>query len=156
MGQYHKPVNLDKREFLDPHALGDGLKLYEQAASREGVCAAVCMLLAASNGRGGGDFPDAPGVIGRWVGDRVVWVGDYAEPGDVPGFNAPAIYAACRDVPTDGWTDITPLVARALERTFQFTFAGEGWRHRHEVGDDEPCRYCAPPRHTKRATEAAS
>ena len=28
-GQYYLPVNLDKGEYLDPHKLGDGLKLME-------------------------------------------------------------------------------------------------------------------------------
>ena len=31
MGQYHYTVNLDKKEYLVPHKLGDGLKLLEQA-----------------------------------------------------------------------------------------------------------------------------
>jgi hypothetical protein len=33
MGQYHVVVNLTKREFIHPHKLGSGLKLWEQIAS---------------------------------------------------------------------------------------------------------------------------
>ena len=59
MGQHHRLVNMDRREFLDCHALGDGLKLAEQVSSGPGgVASALLVLLAASNGRGGGDLPD--------------------------------------------------------------------------------------------------
>lgn len=30
MGQYYKPVNLDKREYIHPHSIGNGLKMLEQ------------------------------------------------------------------------------------------------------------------------------
>lgn len=135
MGQYHMPVNLDKKEFLHPHKLGDGLKLWEQAGSSQGTAAAVLILLSASNGRGGGDFKEHP-VIGRWVGDRVAWIGDYAEPEDLPGaFDAEAVAQAVHtDKPAAGWKDISMLVAKVLEREYGFKFAGKGWRHRHENG----------------------
>ena len=35
MGQYWKAVNLDKREFVHPHRLGCGLKLWEQLAKSQ-------------------------------------------------------------------------------------------------------------------------
>ena len=38
MGQYWLPVNLDKREFVNPHKLGAGLKLWEQLANHPGTC----------------------------------------------------------------------------------------------------------------------
>lgn len=110
MGQYHLTVNLDKREFLDPHKLGDGLKLWEQLNSQGGVMAALHILLACSNGRGGGDLhrtlkrdgvsyeePEAPEWVGRWAGDRIAVVGDYAEDGDLaPEHNADLVYDLCR------------------------------------------------------------
>lgn len=105
MGQYHMAVNLDKREFLYSHEVGDGLKLMEQAMSGPGgIGSALILLLAVSNGetgRGGGDFHVAGfgDVIGRWGGDRIAIVGDYAEdedldlrPSDPP---ASAIYGLC-------------------------------------------------------------
>jgi hypothetical protein len=99
MGQYHVSVNLDKREYIHPHALGDGLKLVEQAGSGPGgVGSALNLLLAASNGYGGGDFgaPDPNGVVGRWAGDRIAIVGDYAEPGDLaPEHEAELVYDLC-------------------------------------------------------------
>jgi hypothetical protein len=95
MGQYYMIVNLDKREFLNPHKLGSGLKLWEMANTCT-IAPALLALLACSNGRGGGDFEEDP-IIGRWVGDRVVIVGDYAESGDIPGIEHPEIiYALCK------------------------------------------------------------
>jgi len=95
MGQYYMIVNLDKREFLNPHKLGSGLKLWEMANTCT-IAPALLALLACSNGRGGGDF-EADSIIGRWVGDRVVVVGDYSEPGDIPGIEQPeVIYALCK------------------------------------------------------------
>ena len=95
MGQYHMPCNLDKREFLNPHVLGDGLKLLEFACSAEGTMTGLALLLAVSNGRGGGDLQVANNeranlleshIIGRWAGDRLAIIGDYHEPEDVLGF----------------------------------------------------------------------
>ena len=120
MGQYHYTVNLDKREFLNPYKLGDGLKLYEQINSPGGVPSALFILLACSNGRGGGDFNFdtyefvgekcyrmpregcedllelATRWVGHWAGDRVAVVGDYAELDDLrPGDDADVIYDLC-------------------------------------------------------------
>lgn len=81
MGQYHLLVNLDKREFVHPHYLGDGLKAWEQFASGSGgTASAAVFLMVCPEPRGGGDFHEE--IAGRWHGDRVVWVGDYAEPDD--------------------------------------------------------------------------
>lgn len=96
MGQYHLTVNLDRREFLMPHTLGDGLKLIEQTTNPDpGLMTALHILLACSNGRGGGDLSNHP-LVGRWTGDRIAVVGDYAEQPDIPGCDASAIYAQCR------------------------------------------------------------
>lgn len=92
MGQYHMTVNLDKREFINPHGLGDGLKLWEQVGGPGGVGSALIVLLAASNGRGGGDFStEYPDLVGRWAGDRIAIVGDYAEVGDLPAGTMPEV-----------------------------------------------------------------
>lgn len=100
MGQYFKLVNLDKREFVDPHKLGVGLKQWEQLAGRPGTAAAAIVLLSAQREmRGGGDLdPEQPGgkVIGSWAGDRVALIGDYAEADDLPARNkAELIYSLC-------------------------------------------------------------
>jgi hypothetical protein len=97
MGQYWKTVNLDKREFICPHKLGGGLKLWEQVNNPPGTPVALFILTAAMpEPRGGGDLKPHP-AIGRWAGDRIATVGDYAEDGDLPQSKLPAgvLYVLC-------------------------------------------------------------
>lgn len=109
MGQYHLITNLDRREFLHPHGLGHGLKLWEFIPSGIGPMQALGLLLACSNNRGGGDFsskwhgqgedlsPEVTDFIGRWAGDRIAIVGDCAQDGDTgrPYDEAEDIYSLC-------------------------------------------------------------
>ena len=98
MGQYWKTVNLDKREFICPHKLGGGMKLWEQANNLPGTPVALFILTAAMPvPRGGGDFKPHP-AIGRWAGDRIATVGDYAEDDDLPKSPIPAgvLYTLCQ------------------------------------------------------------
>lgn len=83
MGQYYVIVNLDKKEFLDPHLFGDGAKLLEFGLGGL-TMAGLAVLLATSNGMGGGDLdleeaddPEILSVPGRWAGYRIAVVGDY-------------------------------------------------------------------------------
>jgi hypothetical protein len=92
MGQYHFVANMDKREFLHPHRFGDGLKLMEFGGSGGGTMLGLAVLLACSNDRGGGDLhvdesttvgeAIAKHVVGRWAGDQIAIIGDYASDGD--------------------------------------------------------------------------
>jgi hypothetical protein len=81
MGQYHEIYNVDKKERINPHAIDNGLKLYEQVGRINTSATALFALVANSNGRGGGDFPKHD-YIGRWAGDRILVQGDYSEPTD--------------------------------------------------------------------------
>lgn len=154
MGQYHYAVNLDKREFIHPHKLGCGLKLVEQLGGKGGTGSALVVLLAASSGRGGGDFQsdnwsakeNPEGIVGRWAGDRIALVGDYGVDGDLrPEDAAGSIYARCRseddedeaadeaaddpDAVKGPWfVDITAKVADVLEREAECIYIGDGWR----------------------------
>lgn len=106
MGQYYEIYNLDKRELITPHSIGNGAKLIEFGSSLTSM--ALCLLLANSNGKGGGDiyidkeyglnlkpepftkekqvaYEALQSVSGRWAGDRIVIQGDYAKEGE-PGF----------------------------------------------------------------------
>lgn len=82
MGQYHKVYNKTKNECLNAHKFGQGLKLVEQIGFEGSVADVLFLLLANSNGRGGGDFEDHD-IIGRWAGDEIVVQGDYSDPDDV-------------------------------------------------------------------------
>ena len=157
MGQYWIPVNLDKHEYIHPHKLGSGLKLGEQIGTHPGTAAALVALLAAMPyRRGGGDIHEDEGVVGRWAGDRVVFIGDYAEDGDIPGFDdvpASLIYGLCREMTqeerlrhahsmldnghedsvgtylsTPQWEDISDQVTGYLETELGGKYDGDGWR----------------------------
>jgi hypothetical protein len=56
MGQYYLIVNVDKREYLDPHKFGEGAKLMEFGHSQSSILLALTVLLSNGNGRGGGDI----------------------------------------------------------------------------------------------------
>lgn len=81
MGQYHKVYNLDQKQYIHAHRIGNGLKLMEQVGHDKSTASALFLLLANSNGRGGGDARPHP-LIGAWAGDRVLVQGDYAESKD--------------------------------------------------------------------------
>ena len=78
MGQYHKLINITKKEFVVGHDIGINLKHYEQIGF-EGSMADVlyCLMIAQGNdNRGGGDVSGHK-FIGHWPGDQVAIVGDY-------------------------------------------------------------------------------
>lgn len=87
MGQYHSVYNLDKKERIHAHDINNGLKLMEQVGWGRCTASAVWLLLANSNGRGGGDAPEHA-LIGHWAGDRLLVQGDYAQEGD-PAYTSP-------------------------------------------------------------------
>ena len=134
MGQYHLVVNLDKREFLHPHQLGDGLKAREHGGSACRTMAALNYLLTCSckgGARGGGDYcydtKDCE-LIGSWAGDRIAIVGDYAEPDDLPAeFKAESIYDRCLDETTPAFKDISDKMRPILEREYGVEFYQHEW-----------------------------
>jgi len=81
MGQYFLIVNETKQEYLHPHKLGCGLKLWEICANNQiGVLA---YLLRKSDQTGGGDIngiEEHPNA-GRWAFDSIVVIGDYDSSG---------------------------------------------------------------------------
>ena len=113
MGQYHYICNMDKKEYLDPHAFGDGLKLMEFGWSSRGTLTALAVLLSEQNGRGGGDAHEAADTptSGRWVGDRIAIVGDYfdGEKDAVGGADNP-----WKSDGYDEWNDISQAVIATL------------------------------------------
>lgn len=163
MGQYWKLVNLDKKEYVHPHNLGTGLKLWEQLANHPGTGAALVVLCAAMpEARGGGDLdldknwhgterdeamakkeidggtpgpmPEAyPAIakrtIGRWAGNRIALIGDYAQDGDLPlteeDPSPQQIYAACAE---EKWTDVSKDVSAVIEHELQGKYTGDGWK----------------------------
>lgn len=128
MGQYHVLVNYDKQEVVHPHAIGLGLKQWEHIGFKGGTLAdALYILTMTSPDRGGGDLP-LTHVSGRWVGDRVMVVGDYTDDADIPTIeNAGLLYA----VAESDYRDISDMVGRALGTVFGFDIEGDnGWKKR--------------------------
>ena len=102
MGQYHYICNIDKMEYLDPQKFGDGLKLLEHRYVLDGLG----VLLAASAGKGGGDYATSK-FVGRWAGDRIATIGDYFDEND-------PLYSSIQSTPFNdesSWTDISGPVA---------------------------------------------
>jgi hypothetical protein len=128
-------ANLTKREFIDPHRLGCGLKFWEQIANHPGTGSALLILLAGTRqSRGGGDLDSEAEVIGRWAGDFVVLAGDYAEDDDIPNSPVPMsqVYGLCRGQDEEGegepFTDISDQVAAVIEKELGGRYEGDGWR----------------------------
>lgn len=154
IGQYHYVVNADKREYLMPHRLGDGLKLMEFGNSAGGVMTGLAILLAVSNGRGGGDLLHESELIGSWGGDRIAIVGDYAEDTDLPTSFDPepgTIYGRCLGKgETVGpeinpalpiYRDISADVRKLIEADGLYRFKGtSGWIERIDVWEEKQAK----------------
>lgn len=135
MGQYHILVNLDKREFVDPHALGLGLKQMEHLSTSQfqqvaSLSDALYFLVMTSPDRGGGDF-EQTAISGQWAGDRCVILGDYTDDSDLPYYiGAGSLYEQISENAHGEWVDISEVVAEALGDVFGFRMEGDGWKRR--------------------------
>jgi hypothetical protein len=116
MGQYHLLVNLDKKQKVEPHELGLGVKQWEHLGEFNGTLAdAMYLLCMTSPARGGGDLPATP-MSGAWTGDRVVILGDYTQDSDLPNVpNAKNLYHEADKT----YDDVSHDVARSLEMAFK-------------------------------------
>lgn len=111
MGQYYYIVNLDAKQYLRPHAFNDGAKLMEFGQSGKGTMGGLAILLANSNGRGGGDLRSENPIVGSWAGNRIVIAGDYAELGDPAETEKENLYHQCS---SGKFEDISLKVLEAL------------------------------------------
>ena len=125
MGQYYRIINIDRQEYITPHAFGDGAKLLEFANASCGTMSALALLLAASNERetraAGEARTGTPDIVGRWSGDRIVLVGDWAQ--------GPEQFQNVREASyeDDSWEDISDRVlAVMLEQPFIARYRAEG------------------------------
>lgn len=140
MGQYHILVNFTKREFVNPHSLGNGAKLLENVGFNTSLSSALFMLMAVSNNRGGGDFRAEDNynrtakkrkVIGSWGGDCVAVIGDYYDEGDV--VNPPNIPELDEDTNVysyvrDNFKDITGDIRRLFTLEFDAKYKKETYK----------------------------
>lgn len=117
MGQYYVIASLDQKEFIDPRAFGSGVKLMEFSMDGSSVMTGLAVLLASSNGQGGGDLhlpadSEWDDIPGRWTGQRIVVAGDYDEREGSPGNG---VYQRC------GTENPIEALANTLEPTGMFT-----------------------------------
>jgi hypothetical protein len=76
------------------------------------------VLVMSSPAGGGGDFPHTE-ISGRWVGDRVVIVGDYTHKDAIPNITgADAIYSLAQAQ----YVNITSEVRTAFEKIFNIAY----------------------------------
>lgn len=125
MGQYHAIYNLDKQEVVFPHDIGLGAKQREHTGHTASLSDMMYILTTCSPMRGGGDFVAEVmrDFIGRWAGDRVVVIGDYAEQSDLPDLD----FATLAD-----FTNISGKARAFILEVYNITFTLDdyGWvRH---------------------------
>lgn len=135
MGQYHFPVNLDKKEYILSHKIGLGLKMAEQIGAWDATMGDIIYLLvASSHSRGGGDVPSEglEAILGRWAGDHIAVIGDYSEATDVESFNAEEVFSELEN-PEKGWTEISNLVIPMIQKLWGMDISGDGWRNRERA-----------------------
>ena len=123
MGQYHFVLNLDKKEYLHPHRLGDGLKLMEFGLSAGGTMTALALLLAGCAVGESDDMITPNSYLGSWAGDRLAIIGDYAEADDLPDEDASELYDQIFGEKADGsWTDRSPAGRALIEAQGELIF----------------------------------
>ena len=131
MGQYHKLVNITKKEYVKPHSIGLGAKHLE-GVGFEGSMGDVMYLLAIAQGnerRGGGDA-EGHNYLGRWAGDEVVVVGDYyEEEDDNPKFKG--LYFVDED---KKYKDISSSIRGMLTKVMKVKFKKEIYTTKHLDG----------------------
>lgn len=127
MGQYHRPINPAKCEFLHAPNLNTGQKMVEMLFSQARVNAALAALVSVQPGNAPADLANAWGV-GRWAGDRLFMVGDYTEETDLPdwqGLPLNELFDACdarllppQEGPRDpeAFYNIAPAMRGAIEQ----------------------------------------
>jgi hypothetical protein len=131
MGQYHSIYNLDKREVIHPHDIGLGAKQREHTGHLASLSDMMYILTTCSPMRGGGDFyaEVMKEFIGRWAGDRVVVIGDYAEQSDLPDLD----FATLAD-----FHSIAGMARAFIFEVYGITFISDeyGWVRRYPDPDN--------------------
>ena len=126
MGQYHKLINIDKKEYVTGWDIGIFAKHLEQVGY-DGSMSDVLYILMIAQGnerRGGGDI-DGHDIIGSWVGDRVAVVGDYFdEEKDNTLFKG--LYEKV-ETKNSGYKNISPAIRSMLPKVFPFKFKRDFW-----------------------------
>jgi len=106
MGQHFYAVNLDRQEYLRPHAFGDGAKFMEFTSGGYGMMMGLALLMSEGLDNGSGGLEAEHPMFGCWAGDRITIVGDYANSG---------LYQKA----AEEYEDISVSVMRAMARDYE-------------------------------------
>ena len=136
MGQYHKLINVTKKEYVSGWDTGMMAKHYEQMGF-EGSMADVlyCLMIAQGNEKRGGGDTDGHDFIGRWAGDDIAVVGDYyTESSDYYKYRD--LYDKVED--DKHYTNISSSIRSMLEAVYpELTFKKEWFVTVNEKGEQE-------------------
>lgn len=111
MGQSYVIANLDKKEFINPHDLGDGDKLQEFVLRENGPTnVAIALLLLPGQPWLAGGKPVGE-LIGSWYGNRIGIVGLYGEP--LPG-RKENLYDVITGMGSEGYANISLKVVEMV------------------------------------------
>lgn len=130
MGQYFALVNLDKKQWIHAHRIGNGLKIGEQTNWKYSTEVVAGLLMQEME-------DESNSLIGSWHNDRRVgFVGDYGDShavGEVPLHqelidDAEKIYSQ-READGDDWTELSDQVRAMMTQKFgvQYENKGCGW-----------------------------
>ena len=103
MGQYFVIANLDKREYIHPHEMDSGAKIWEVAQNP--IAGVFAFLLRQSSEVGSRDIQPRSKHAGRWAGDRIVVVG---------GYDVSMLFDYVQKSPS--WTEISSEIREEYDR----------------------------------------
>lgn len=109
MGVYWMPVNLTKKEYINPRQLGSGLSLREQLGTHPGTAAALLSLLS-----------------GRWRGDKIAMISDDERGGETYD----KVRGSYRDVSAEARADLAESIGGRWEPTQSDGFRWNPFRGR--------------------------
>lgn len=117
MGEAFIVVNKTKKEYIHPHTFGDGYKLGEILCSARGTLTALGVLLLDEESHDHQHLDEdgrnalwVPKMLGRWVDDSIVMLGEYSNSQD-PSY----------EVVRETWADISWFVRQAVGRLIEPT-----------------------------------
>lgn len=115
MSQTWVIANLDKKEFINPHHLGDGAKLREFVVREYGPTnIAIALLLAKPHSLTGEERKLLGERAGSWYGNRIGLVGLYDDP--IPG-REETLYDVITGIGSEGYVNISVVVLEMV-RTY--------------------------------------
>ena len=127
MGQYFNLVNATKKQFIDPHKCGNGLKMGECTGWEHSVQTIGKLLMSPPR--------DEHPMIGAWAGDEVFFAGDYGSTYDIdlkelPGDGGERYFALEDDDgnPSSGWEDVSYKACDMMSAIYGIKYSGNGWR----------------------------